>query len=145
MAYNSYFPAGYQPVNYPQYPQAYPQQNPMQANPQQIYPQSAPNNQNGIIWVQGIEGAKAHPVNAGQSALLMDSEGDCFYLKSADQTGMPTLRVFDYKERTSAPTEQKNGDFTGFATKDDLSLYVTKDELKSAISEFAKKGKKKDE
>ena len=133
MAYNSYFPAGYQPV----YPQSYPQN----------YPQAAPQapQQSGVIWVQGIEGAKAHPVAAGQSALLMDSEGDCFYLKTADQSGMPTMRVFDYKERLNTPPEPKNADLSDFITKDELSHYVTKEDLKSTISELIKKGKKKDE
>lgn len=129
MAYNSYFPTGYQPY--------YPQQN--------FQPQVQTVQQNGIVWVQGIEGAKAHAVSAGQSALLMDSEGDCFYLKSADQTGMPTLRVFDYTERKNTPSEPKNDDLTDFITKDDLSHYVTKEELKSTISELIKTGKKKDE
>ena len=121
MAYN-YFPTGYQQF----YPQSYPQQN-------------------GVTWVQGIEGAKAHSVGAGQSALLMDSESDCFYLKSADQSGMPSLRVFDYKERINTPSEPKNTDMSAFLTKDELSPYVTKDELKKAISELKtelKKGKK---
>ena len=131
MAYNSYFPAGYQPV----YPQSYPQN----------YPQAAPPQQSGVIWVQGIEGAKAHPVSAGQSALLMDSEGDCFYLKTADQSGMPTMRVFDYKERLNTPPEPKNADLSDFITKEELSHYVTKEDLKSTISELIKKGKKKDE
>ena len=133
MAYNSYFPAGYQPV----YPQSYPQN----------YPQVAPQapQQSGVIWVQGIEGAKAHPVGAGQSALLMDSEGDCFYLKTADQSGMPTMRVFDYKERLNTPPEPKNADLSDFITKEELSHYVTKEDLKSTISELIKKGKKKDE
>lgn len=129
MAYNSYFPTGYQP---------YPQPNFPQQNYQQ--PQIAQPQQNSIVWVQGVEGAKAHPINAGQSALLMDSEGDCFYLKSADQTGMPSLRVFDYKERISTPVDVKNEALTGFVSKDELSHYVTKDELKSAISELMKKG-----
>ena len=136
MAYNNCFPMGYQPQIYPQnYPQAYPQQN--------FQPQ---NNQNsGVTWVQGIEGAKAHPVGAGQSVLLMDSDSDCMYLKSADQTGMPTLRIFDYKERTNTPPEAKNDDLSAFATKDDLSLYATKDELKKAISDLKKKKVKDDE
>ena len=131
MAYNSYFPAGYQPI----YPQSY----------LQNYSQAAPPQQNGVIWVQGIEGAKAHPVSAGQSALLMDSEGDCFYLKTADQSGMPTMRVFDYKERLNTPPEPKNADLSDFITKEELSDYVTKEDLKSTISELIKKGKKKDE
>ena len=127
MAYN-YFPIGYQPFQ--SYPQNYPQ----------IQPQ-----QNGVTWVQGIEGAKAHSVPAGQSALLMDSEGDCFYLKTADQSGMPTLRVFDYKERINTPPEPKNADLSEFITKEELSHYVTKEDFKSTISELIKKGKKKDE
>lgn len=134
MAYNNYFP-----MNYQNYPQVYPQQ--------QIQPQPQQNISSGIVWVQGIEGAKAHPVAPGQAVLLMDSDSDCLYLKSADMTGMPSLRVFDYKERVSAPQETKNEDFSQFATKEDISLYVTKDELKSTISELEKKlkGKKKDE
>lgn len=137
MAYNNYFPMGYQPQVYPQnYPQAYPQ-NYQNANAQQ--------NQNGIVWVQGIEGAKAHPVAAGQSVLLMDSDSNCLYLKSADQSGMPSLRVFDYTERTGVPSEPKNADMSGFVTKDELSIYVTKDELKKAISDIKKKKGKDDE
>lgn len=122
MAYNNYFPTGYQP-----YPQVYPQMN--QYQPQQ-------NQQNGIVWVQGIEGAKAHPVGAGQAVLLMDSDADCMYLKSADQTGMPSLRVFDYKERINTPQGAKNSDLSGFCTKEELSHYATKDDLKSAILEL---------
>lgn len=133
MAYNSYFPTGYQPY----YQQPMTQQN--------YQPQMAQPQQSGIVWVQGIEGAKAHPVAAGQSVLLMDSDANCLYLKSADQTGMPSLRVFDYTERLNAPSEPKNGDLSGFITKDELTHYVTKDELKSTISELIKKGKKKDE
>lgn len=131
MAYNNYFP-----MNYQNYPQVYPQQ--------QIQPQPQQNISSGIVWVQGIEGAKAHPVAPGQAVLLMDSDSDCLYLKSADMTGMPSLRVFDYKERVSAPQETKNEDFSQFATKEDISLYVTKDELKKAISDL-KKGMKKNE
>ena len=79
MAYNPYQPQFY--------PTAQPMQYPVQQN-------------NGIIWVQGENAAKAYPVAAGQSALLMDSENSVFYIKSTDQSGMPQqLRIFDYKER----------------------------------------------
>lgn len=132
MAYNNYFPMGYQPQIYPQ---SYPQQN--------FQPQN--NQNNGVTWVQGIEGAKAHPVAAGQAVLLMDSDSNCLYLKSADQTGMPSLRIFDYKERTNMPQEQKNDDLSAFARKEDLSVYVTKDELKKAISDIRRKKGKDDE
>ena len=56
---------------------------------------------NGINWVSGESGAKSWIVGRGESVLLMDSENQCFYLKSADASGMPLpLRVFDYTERT---------------------------------------------
>ena len=141
MAYNNYFPQNYQP-----FPQVYPQQTPQQMNPQQIYPQNTQNN--GIVWVQGIEGAKAHPVAAGQAVLLMDSDSDCMYLKSADQTGMPSLRVFDYTERTNTPQNVQKEDLSVFVRHDDLSLYATKKDLKKAISDLeslVKKARKKDE
>lgn len=121
MAYN-YFPVGYQ------------------------FLQPQPQTNNGVVWVQGIEGAKAHPVAAGQTVLLMDSDSECLYLKSADASGIPSLRVFDYTERTDTPQKPQNGDLSDFLTKDDLSDYVTKDALKKAFTAWEKKVKgKKDE
>lgn len=132
--YNPLFPQNYQPINYNQMP-----------NYGNLPNYNQQSNNQSVIWVQGIEGAKAHPVAAGQAVLLMDSDSNCLYLKSADQTGMPTLRIFDYKERTNTPPEAKNDDLSAFATKEDLSLYATKDELKKAISDIKKKKVKDDE
>lgn len=100
-----YIPYGYQPTYYGQaMPDQLAQlrQNSYQtpaAMPGQAAQQAAPS----IIWVQGEEGAKAYMVAAGNSVLLMDSENSAFYIKSTDASGMPLpLRVFDYKERTTA-------------------------------------------
>ena len=72
-----------------------PQMQPMQQTQNQ---QSS----NGIIWVQGEEGAKAYMVAPGNSVLLMDSENSAFYIKSTDNSGMPMpLRIFDYVERNA--------------------------------------------
>lgn len=95
MAYNSYFPQGYyQPVYNPP------------VNAQQM-PVNAPAQQsNGINWVQGEAAAKAFPVGAGQSVLLMDSEDSVMYIKSMDASGMPhPLRIFEYKERLTQKNE----------------------------------------
>ena len=132
MAYNNYFPMGYQ-QNYPQFQQPQYQQ--------QMNQYQQP--QNGIVWVQGIEGAKAHPVAAGQAVLLMDSDSNCLYLKSADQTGMPTLRIFDYTERTSTPQKPPESATIDFITKDELSHYATKKDLENAI--LSLKGEMKNE
>ena len=62
-----------------------------------------PAQQSGLIWVQGEAGAKSYMVANGGSVLLMDSESQTFYLKTADASGMPSMRVFDYHERTAQP------------------------------------------
>ena len=82
---------------------------PMGYQPLQVQP--SPQVQQGINWVQGLAGAKAFMVAPGQTAFLMDSEWQTFYMKSADQSGMPTLRVFDFQERLQqAPVaSQSNG------------------------------------
>lgn len=54
--------------------------------------------QNGLNWVQGEAGAKSWIVPPGGTALLMDSENQRFYLKSADMTGVPAMRTFEYTE-----------------------------------------------
>ena len=53
------------------------------------------------LWVQGEAGAKAFPVAPGSSVILMDSERNTFYIKAADPSGMPSMRAFDYVERTA--------------------------------------------
>ncbi len=77
------------------------QMQPMQAQPMQSQTQQADNG--GIIWVQGEAGAKAYLVAPGNTVQLWDSENQVIYLKSADMSGMPSMRVLDYTERTAPP------------------------------------------
>ena len=110
MTFNQQYPV-YQPG--PMYPAYNPpmmdnlaamraQQYGQQAQPPTPTPAAA--QQGGMNWVQGEEGAKAFLVAAGNSVLLLDSENPSFYIKSADQSGMPLpLRIFDYTERTQPP------------------------------------------
>lgn len=106
-------------MNYNNYPMNYPQNYTAQQNYQN----------SGINWVQGLAGAKSFLVGAGNSALLMDSEEQVFYIKSTDQSGMPLpLRTFDYKERTSSETPS-NGTFNS-------TEYVTKDELEKRLQQI---------
>ena len=119
MAMNPYFPASYMPYQYQPMPQ--------------YQPQAATQSSGGLIWVQGIEGAKAHPVQAGQSVLLMDSDSNSFFIKSADMSGMPLpLRIFDYTERNTAQNAQKPQNAAGF----DVSAYITRDEFETRIAQI---------
>lgn len=81
-------------------------QNQMMQNPPQIVQpvqaQSQQQDSGGIIWVQGEAGAKAYLVAPGNTVQLWDSEDTVIYLKSADMSGMPSMRILDYTERTTA-------------------------------------------
>ena len=80
---------------------------------------------NGIVWVQGVEGAKAFQLMPNSNALLMDSENDgIFYIKTSDNIGMCNLRVFKYEEVNNTPTQ----------TQLDTSQFVTREELNNIIS-----------
>ena len=86
------------------------------------------------LWVQGEAGAKSFCVAPGQNVLLMDSESQRFYIKSADASGMPLpLRTFEYKEITGATNTVSLGD-DGFITRREfeerLSKFLTKQEEK---------------
>ena len=83
MAYN-YYPLGYQQPYYQ------PVQNQVQNN--------------GIIWVQGEAGAKSYLVAPNTTVQLWDSESQTIYLKSADASGMPSIKVLDYTIRDAVGT-----------------------------------------
>ena len=88
-------------MGFPLYPQNYPQNFP------QTYPQQNYNNSN-LTWVQGEAGAKSYLVAPNSTATLWDSEGQTIYLKSADASGMPSMKILDYTIRdTGANTGNK--------------------------------------
>lgn len=123
---NPYFPVGYNGYQYPQY---MPQQM-MQNQYGQMQQQSG-----GLVWVQGIEGAKSHHVDAGQSVLLMDSESNCFFIKSADSSGMPLpLRIFDYTERTANNQQQQPAQTV--ETIIDTTQFVSREEFENRIAQI---------
>lgn len=72
--------------------------------------QTAPQQQvnQGLLWVSGEIGAKSYLVAPNSTVLLMDSDSSRFYLKSADNAGMPSLRIFEYSEVTNTPTTSVN-------------------------------------
>ena len=119
MAYNPYFPMNYQQNYYP----AFPQQTPQNYQPQQSYqPQ-----QTSIIWVSGEKEAQMYPVAPNNAVTLWSQSEPVVYLKQADATGKPSLKVYDLVERAeSANTgvSSVDGKSTTYATKDELSAVV---------------------
>ena len=53
---------------------------------------------NYYTFVNGLDGAKAYPIMPNQSLMLMDSENPVCYMKSADNTGKPTLKCYKLVE-----------------------------------------------
>lgn len=118
MAYSYYQPYG----NY--YPQNYPVQS-YQMTPQMTTQMNQ--NATGIIWVSGLQEAQMYPVAPNNAVALWEQSGKVIYLKSADATGKPTLRVFDLLERSetaSAASEPKDVK-TDYATKEELAQFAT--------------------
>lgn len=87
---------------------------------------------NGITWVQGIEGAKAFQMAPNSNAILMDSECDKFYIKTCDNVGMCTLRIFTYNEVSDTTPTQSTIDTSQFVTKEEFEQIVT--ELKGEMT-----------
>ena len=115
----------------------------MQMRQQQMQPMTpqmpqAPQNpvaQSGVQWVSGEQEARNWMIAPNAAVALWDSSAPTVYLKQADASGKPTLKVYDLVERlASAPDAQKAP----------AAEYVTRkefDALAALVGEM--KGKKK--
>lgn len=101
---------GYQPMPQPYADRLTQLQNQYQqtVNIPQMQAVPQPQVNQGLLWVSGEVGAKSYLVAPNSTVLLMDSDSSRFYLKSADNAGMPSLRIFEYKEVTNTPTTSVN-------------------------------------
>ncbi len=109
------------------FPMTYPQ---MYAQPS-YQPQAAQNQGNtGIIWIQGESAAKSYLVAPNTTVVLFDSESQTIYLKSADATGLPSMRVLEYTIRDQKPS---NGVFSQPAGD-----YVTRQEIDALRADLEK-------
>nr|DAG22035.1 MAG TPA: hypothetical protein [Bacteriophage sp.] len=130
-------------MNYPYYGNPYMPPMPDnlgQLRQQQMMPQQMPQMQNpipqsGVQWVSGEQEARSWMVAPNAAVALWDSTAPVVYLKQADASGKPTLKIYDLVERTeTAPNApQKQG--VEFVTRDEF------DRLATLVGEL--KGKKK--
>ena len=135
MAYNNYFPTGYQYFA-PQY--GYQPQNSLNNEGfQNVQPniQTQQNTAvNGLIWVSGESSAKAYPVAPNQTVVLWDSENQSVYLKSADATGMPRYYRDSY-ERNGDTSYARNG--RSYRRRDSMGRYSREDGYSGAMEDMA--------
>lgn len=135
----AFTPYGYQN---PYYPQPMPdtlmqmrqQQMPMMQTPQ------APQNpiaQGGVQWVSGEQEARNWMIAPNAAVALWDSTAPTVYLKQADASGKPTLKIYDLVERAETPRTAPQEKGVEFVTRKEF------DALAALVSEM--KGKKRKE
>lgn len=106
-----------QPVQQPQVPTI-----PVMNQPQQM-------TMSGPVFVNGEAGAKGYLVAPNNTVMLLDADPDAhtFWLKSADASGMPSMRTFDYTERIMNKPNETGVERVEIKNVD----YVTRDEWKA--------------
>lgn len=106
--------------------------------------QYQPQQNNGIIWVQGEAAAKSYLVAPNTSVALWDSEKQTIFIKSADASGMPSMKVLDYTIRDNPQAQQANN--VNWATKDEIkSLNDQIEALKTEIDGLTKRPQRRKE
>lgn len=152
MAYNNIFPMSYPQYSYPIYQQPLPAQ-PMplaQQSPQQPAQQPGPAAPaSSIIWVQGEAGAKSYLVAPNTTVQLWDSERQTIYIKSADGSGLPSMRILDYAERDqraqAAPQAAPAAAAVDYVTKSDFEALSGKlNRLRADLDSLTARTKKEE-
>lgn len=133
MAFNPYYQNPYYPQPMPDNLMQMRQQQMMQPAPPPV-PQN-PVATGGVQWVSSEQEARGYLIAPNSAVALWDSTAPTVYLKQADASGKPTLKIYDLVERaeTASNAPQKPG--VEFVTREEF------DRLAALVGEL--KGKKK--
>lgn len=138
--------------NYPYYYQPYqPYQPPMadqlmqlrqnqyQPNMQQVpQQQAAPS----IVWVQNEMEAANYLVAPNSAVTLWDSNAPVVYLKQADASGKPSMKIYDLVERTQRPVQAQQVPAVEYAPLSRLEALEARLNELAAVKEAPKSTKK---
>lgn len=137
--------------NYPYYYQPYqPYQPPMadqlmqlrqnqyQPNMQQVPQQAAPS----IVWVQNEMEAANYLVAPNSAVTLWDSNSPVVYLKQADASGKPSMKIYDLVERTQRPAQAPQAPAVEYAPLSRLEALEARLNELAAVKESPKPTKK---
>ena len=127
------FPVTYQNPYY-QPLQLVNQQPQLVQQPQMMNQQPTQSN-SSIIWVQGEAGAKSYLVAPKTTVQLWDSESQTIYLKSADASGMPSIKTLEYTIKNDTPPLEAK------LVEED---YISRDEFESLKNQISDLGKEID-
>lgn len=138
--------------NYPYYYQPYqPYQPPMadqlmqlrqnqyQPNMQQVpQQQAAPS----IVWVQNETEAANYLVAPNSAVTLWDSNSPVVYLKQADASGKPSMKIYDLVERSQRPVQPPQAPAVEYAPLSRLEALEARLNELAAVKEAPKATKK---
>lgn len=80
---------------------------PMQ-NMQQVPQQQA---SSSIVWVHSEMEASGYPVAPNSAVTLWDSNAPVVYLKQADASGKPSMKIYDLVERSQRPVQAQTVEY----------------------------------
>lgn len=137
--------------NYPYYYQPYqPYQPPMadqlmqlrqnqyQPNMQQVPQQAAPS----IVWVQNEMEAANYLVAPNSAVTLWDSNAPVVYLKQADASGKPSMKIYDLVERSQRPAQAPQTPAVEYAPLSRLEALEARLDAIAAVKEAPKAAKR---
>ena len=133
MAFNPYYQNPYYPQPMPDNLMQMRQQQMMQPAPPPV-PQN-PVAAGGVQWVSGEQEARGYLIAPNSAVALWDSSAPTVYLKQADASGKPTLKIYDLVERTETASTASQGKAPDYVTREEF------DRLAALVGEI--KGKKK--
>lgn len=92
-----------------------------QYQPQQMQPLTQPPQnpiaQGGVQWVSGEQEARSWMIAPNAAVALWDSTAPTVYLKQADASGKPTLKIYDLVERAENAPDRANAKPVEFVTR----------------------------
>lgn len=136
MAYPYFTPYYPQPMqdNLMQMRQQYqpPQMQPLTQPPQNPIAQGG-----GVQWVSGEQEARSWMIAPNAAVALWDSTAPTVYLKQADASGKPTLKIYDLVERAENAPDCTNAKPVEFVTRKEF------DALAAIVGEIKAKKKRR--
>lgn len=105
---------------------------------QQFQPQQNPPTPS-IVWVQSEQEALNYLVAPNSAVTLWDSNSPVVYLKQADASGKPSMKVYDLVERNSRPVQTAVVPSVEYATKEELKALAARLDALTAIKEAPSK------
>lgn len=133
---------GYQPYQPYQPPMADQlmqlRQNQYQPNMQQVPQQQSPS----IVWVQNEMEAANYLVAPNSAVTLWDSNAPVVYLKQADASGKPSMKIYDLVERTQRPAQTPQAPTVEYAPLSRLEALEARLNELAAVKEAPKAAKK---